>query len=211
LLSSGANKVLQSNAVTIAGSGKIDLADNKMIVNYGAVYPSPIDAIRQLISTGYNNGSWDGNGITTSSGTPTRGLGYGESSLLGITTFGGISITSPSVLVKYTYLGDANLDGKVDIQDLMQLASHWNQTSQVWTGGDFNYDGVVNVSDLYALAKDWQDGVSSPLAPSLAAIMTGLGLSTDFSPVNVPEPTALGLLGIICMGSLRRRRRRAHC
>jgi hypothetical protein len=64
------------------------------------------------------------------------------------------------VLVKYTYYGDANLDGKVDGSDYSIIDNtylHENFSNGVattpisgWYNGDFNYDGVVDGSD-YAL------------------------------------------------------------
>jgi len=35
----------------------------------------------------------------------------------------------PRWSVKYTYAGDANLDGKVDVLDLTALAQNWQSTA----------------------------------------------------------------------------------
>src|SRR5581483_7536640 len=105
--------------------------------------------------SGYNGGTWDGFGIISSTvaGAPATALGYANAAELGITTFDGQPVDDSAVLVKYTFKGDANLDGKVDVSDLGRLATGW-QTSQNWTGGDFNYDGLVDVSDLGRLATN---------------------------------------------------------
>jgi hypothetical protein len=55
-------------------------------------------------------------------------------------------VSSNDVLIKYTWLGDANLDGVVNSTDLSAMAS----TGTTWQTGDFNYDGKVNGDD-YAL------------------------------------------------------------
>ena len=44
--------------------------------------------------------------------------------------------------------GDANLDGKVDINDLTVVLSHYNQTGMTWTEGEFTGDGTVDINDL---------------------------------------------------------------
>ena len=44
--------------------------------------------------------------------------------------------------------GDANGDGKVDINDLTIVLSHFGQTGQVWSTGDFTGDGKVDINDL---------------------------------------------------------------
>jgi hypothetical protein len=51
--------------------------------------------------------------------------------------------------VKYTYGGDANLDGKVNIDDYGRIDAHVGQSGSVfgWYNGDFNYDGKINIDD----------------------------------------------------------------
>ena len=44
--------------------------------------------------------------------------------------------------------GDANLDGRVDINDLSIVLMHYNQTGMAWSQGDFNGDGKVDFNDL---------------------------------------------------------------
>lgn len=58
-------------------------------------------------------------------------------------------------------LGDANLDGRVDSQDLNAVALNWQQTNRSYDQGDFNGDGFVNSVDLNTLANSWQQSVSA--------------------------------------------------
>ena len=51
-------------------------------------------------------------------------------------------------------LGDANLDGKVDLEDLLTLYLFWNQKGY-WSSGDFNSDNQIDESDLLILAENW--------------------------------------------------------
>ena len=48
-----------------------------------------------------------------------------------------------------TFMGDANLDGKVDSADLNQLGVNWGRSNGAgWSNGDFSGDGTVDASDL---------------------------------------------------------------
>jgi secreted trypsin-like serine protease len=201
-LGSGGNKLLRTSAVSVSGAnGKIDLSDNKMIVDYTG--SSPITSIASLISSGFAAGSWSGPGIVSSlADSSLHGLGFAENSVLGLTSFGGQNVDDTSVLIGYTFFGDANLDGKVDVTDLGALATNW-QTSALWSGGDFNYDNFVDVSDLGELATNWQAGVAAsalgalPFDQALAAV--GLG------NVAVPEPANLSALAV-CLAAAASRR-----
>jgi hypothetical protein len=152
--------VVQS--LSIAGTppsamGKLDLTNNSMIVDYTGPVGSLVNDTRLHLR--------EGRLITGSAGTPlgTR-LGYGDNAVLGRTTFAGQTVDSSSLLVKFTYAGDTNLDGQVDITDLGTLATNW-QTSGPWTSGDVDstYDGFIDITDLGDLATNWQAGVGAPL------------------------------------------------
>jgi hypothetical protein len=207
ILGNGGDKVIRAKALSIS-SGMIDLSDNDMIVDYTGA--TPLTTIKGYITTGYAGGAWNGPGINSSSaqnplpnGAKTA-LGYGEASVLGLSNFSGIPVDSTSIVIKYTYAGDANLDGKVNIQDLYKLAQDYNTTSN-WTGADFNYDGVVNSADLALLAANWQMGVTSPVLGDVASLSGGLGL--PMVPAAVPEPAGAGMLGLGMIAALARRRR----
>ncbi len=174
-------------APSLAVGARVNVQNNSVIVEYPGI-AGPAATIQHQLTTGYNNGLWNGNGICTSSAIAGEtGLGWKDNA------------ATQSILVKYTYYGDTNLDGQVDIVDLGALATHW-QTSAVWSGGDFNYDGVVDISDLGLLASNWQRGVGTPLAPSFDQALAAIGLPG----ATVPEPSMIGAsLGVA--GLFRRR------
>jgi hypothetical protein len=65
----------------------------------------------------------------------------------GFTSFEGSPVLATDVLIKYTWYGDANLDGKVDGSDYSRIDSGFLAHATGWANGDFNYDNTVNGSD----------------------------------------------------------------
>ena len=69
------------------------------------------------------------------------------------------------------FRGDANLDGKVDPQDLNAIGLNWLSNGVGWAGGDFNGDRTVDPLDLNVVGLNWLRGtapVRSPRAPLVA-------------------------------------------
>ena len=92
--------------------------------------------------------------------------------------------------------GDANLDGRVNASDLMQLGSNWLQGFDhfhdgLWSSADFNADGIVDVQDLNEIGRHWQFDVGFPREADAA----------------VPEPMGylLLVLGAVALFSIARR------
>jgi hypothetical protein len=175
---------------TPAANTHLDLANNSMIIDYAGT--SPLSTIQSYLQLGYANGAWNGAGGINSSAadSTTFALGLADNHALNLSNFAGLVVNANDVLIKFTYYGDANLDGKVNATDLGALATHWQQTGAVWTGGDFNYDGSVDIRDLYLLAHNWKQGVGAPLGTSLDQVLASFGLPD----VSVPEPAMAGML-----------------
>jgi hypothetical protein len=98
--------------------------------------------------------------------------------------------------VKYTYNGDANLDGRVNADDYFRIDSGFlaQLDDPTWRDGDFNYDGTINADDYFLIDS--------------AFLGQGGALGDVVRAVAVPEPTAAGALCIAGMLMRRRRRRR---
>ena len=75
--------------------------------------------------------------------------------------------------------GDANLDGRVDINDLTVVLANYNQTGMVWSNGEFTGSGTVDINDLTIVLANYNQT---------------FGAASDIKAV--PEPTCLALLGI---------------
>ena len=70
--------------------------------------------------------------------------------------------------------GDANGDGRVDINDLTIVLAHYNQTGMVWSQGEFTGDGTVDINDLTIVLAHYNDTTGA----------SGVGIAP------VPEPAA---------------------
>jgi len=151
-------KVRPTGVVNFNG-GQIDLSPGGMIVDHSGG-ASPIAALRARIVQGYANGAWNGAGIMSSlaATTPGRAIGYAEATDIFTTfpaSFMGQSVNAQTVLMRYTYAGDANLDATVDTVDFNLLAANFSQSGKNWVNGDFNYDATVDTVDFNLLASNF--------------------------------------------------------
>jgi autotransporter-associated beta strand protein len=131
-----------------AGTGKLDLAGNDMMIHNGN-----LAQITGEIGRGYNLAHWNGAGGISSSAaavSTNTGLGVELNSANGsqlFATFDGQTATATDVLVKYTYYGDADLSGTVNSIDYGLIDNGLNMSLAGWRNGDFNYDGRINGDD----------------------------------------------------------------
>jgi len=192
--------LIRTGSLSISGTGgRLDLANNSMIVDYST--SSPVDSVRNWIIAGFHGGVWDGDGIVSSLADGSHGLGYGEaSSVLGPTggQFAGESVDATAVLVRYTYYGDANLDGAVNFADLLVLAQNYNQTGRSWSEGDFDYDPagqVTNFGDLLKLAQNYNRMPSSPQVTAAAPASEAGSPAAGSEPAAGPGEQYMSALG----------------
>jgi hypothetical protein len=166
-LASGGNKMLVLTSLTINGSGKLDMFDNDLLLNYTGA--SQLAAIQALINSGRNGGDWLGNGITSTSArthvSQITTLGAMEATDYDIANgagslFNGVDPDSTAVLVKYTYYGDTDFNGSVDGDDYSRTDSGFNLGQGGWLNGDSDGNGFVDGDDyaLLDLAFNLQSG-----------------------------------------------------
>jgi hypothetical protein len=66
--------------------------------------------------------------------------------------FRGMGVVGGDVIVMYTYVGDANLDGFISGDDYSAIDfSAGTAGASGWTNGDFNYDGFISGDDYSAI------------------------------------------------------------
>jgi endonuclease I len=206
-------QTLSVNTVTTT-IGTFDLTSRAMVIK-----GSNLAAVTALISEGYNNGDWLGEGIASSAAAidPNflTAIGFASNADAAYTEFEGISgLDGDDVLLKFTYYGDADLTGSVDLDDFnLFLAGYQDpaNVSQTWIYGDFDYTGSVNLDDFNLFLAAYQaNGV--PLSALAGAIDLSNLSATDQSLMlaavaAVPEPAGFTVLTLAAGVVLLRRKR----
>jgi len=196
----------QLTSLSITGNGVLDIRNNHLILSYGA--SDPMSTIYGYLLSGYSNDAMDGPGIFSSDARiPENGRQYGVGFADGKDgVVAGLS--SGQIEIKYTLLGDANLDGVVNGSDFSILAANFGLGATNWDQGNFWFSSSVNGSDFSALAANFgqgDNGAAVSVSPAdfaaLDAFAQANGLMAD-----VPEP---GMIGALVMAPLLLGRRRA--
>jgi hypothetical protein len=199
--------------IGIASGAKLDLTDNKLVAHdpVGSATGGTYNGVSGLIQSGRNGGGWNGSGIITSSasgnvtslGIATAQQAKGLATATTTAVFAGQTVTGSDTLVMYTYGGDANLDGKINVDDYGHIDSNVVLPGVAgWFNGDFNYDGKINVDD-YGI-------IDSNVPIQGAPFPTGGGTSVPLSSAAsvVPEPASFALVMFGAGSSLLLRRTR---
>jgi hypothetical protein len=67
------------------------------------------------------------------------------------------TVDDTSVLVKYTYGGDADLDGMITTGDYFAIDSGFANAARMWIGGDYDLNGVINGDDYFWIDSNYVD------------------------------------------------------
>jgi autotransporter-associated beta strand protein len=228
---------------TAAGTSKIgslwlypgtrfDLTDNDLVVSTTNSYYTYSELVG-VIKSGRANGSWTGEGIMSSTAAASNGvnaIGIAKATDLFNSfpaTFSGQTITANDALIKYTYNGDTDLDGRVNFDDYVRTDNGFNNHLTGWVNGDFDYNGSVNFDDyvLIDLAFNMQSGTlgramsflngTDPSSrgmdePALQMVQQHAHqFGGDFGQafiIAVPEPAMCSILLPVALMAVRRRR-----
>jgi hypothetical protein len=197
------------SSLTIAAGGQFDLSNNHFILTYSS--SDPLSTIAGYLKSGFNNGAWNGSGIISSAAAANHAYGVGFADGKDGVVAG---LSSGQIEVKYTLLGDANLDGTVNGSDFSILAANFGTGARNWDQGNFLFSSSVNGSDFAALAANFGQGDSGA---GVAVSQTDIAALDSFAIANglplptiaaVPEPACMGLMAMAGLGALGRRRRR---
>src|SRR5205823_3993505 len=201
-----AGGVSRVRLLSMTPGAQLDLTNNSLVITgqpVGTLSGSTYAGVTGLIQSGRNGGNWNGSGIVTSSaGGILTTLGVASAAQAkniaptDTSTWNGQTVSGSDTLVMYTYGGDANLDGKIDISDYGRIDFNVPLGIGGWFNGDFNYDGKIDISDYGII--DFNVGIQGP--------PLGSGAQASVASVAaVPEPT--GLLPLLGLFALPRRRR----
>jgi hypothetical protein len=183
--------------LSINPAAALDLTDNDLVVQYGT-NPSSFTTIRDFVLNGYSpTPDPSKSGIISSTGQSTGNtiLAVFDNALVGVSewpTGSGNTVVANSVLGKYTYFGDMDLDGQVTAGDYGVLDANLGSTppaGAAWVSGDADLDGTVTSGDYGILDANLGAGAGNPLLPAAA---------------SVPEPSTLAGLAL-GLFALRRR------
>ena len=147
-------RVINTTGLNITGSGKLDLNDNDLLLDYtGATQYASIQA---KIASGRNGGLWNGAGIISTAAknrvpkNTTLGILEGSDfkAFYGAAaTFDGQALDTSAILVKYTWYGDTDFNGVVNFDDYARADSGFTLHKTGWVNGDFDGNGAVNFDD----------------------------------------------------------------
>jgi hypothetical protein len=195
--------------LSLSGTGTLNLHQANLVVDYDPS-PNPYDDVAEAVKNAWNSGTWDASGITCDGDANTYALGVADNNDPDFATRphledDTVPVDPTSVLVRYTFYGNANLDDRVDAADLSKLLGNFGtilpnpDDIMGWFLGNFNYDDRVDAADLSKLLGNWGE------------IEGAGGLSDGPAPVGggvpTPEPATLALLALGAGAMLARRRR----
>jgi len=171
------------NAPTITG---VDLLTGTIFANDNTGEQSAAQTLPQFWngSVVTSTGTVSANGLLATVTVDATGVALGSAYSLnlagtpnGDTDFAGIPANVTNGHLFVSYYGDANLDGKVDFNDLVILARHFGMSGATWANGDFDGDGKVDFNDLVLLARNYGHTVPQPAGAALAQDLSAEPLS----------------------------------
>ena len=192
--------VVTTNALGITTGGTLDLASNDLVIHNttATIANQTLTNVVGLLQSGLNTaqGYWNGAGIDSSwaatRGTQLTALGtiLNKNQVTGNPLYasmdGQTGLSATDVLIRYTFFGDANLDGHVDGSDYTLIDYGYNIGATGWFNGDFNFDGIVDGSDYTMIDNAFN--IQTPNALAATSVVASPATS-GVSKVAVPLAT----------------------
>jgi hypothetical protein len=171
----GALRTLRTDNLSIAANGRLDLNDNDLVVTDG-----DFAAIQALVFQGFGGTT----GITSSTSNGSQILALFDNALAGLTEWNGQTVAPNAIIGRYTFFGDANLDGQVTGDDYTVIDSNLDTDPPVgleWLSGDMNLDGIVTGDDYTVIDSNLglAELASRPLAPSSLFSVKPIEISSE--------------------------------
>jgi hypothetical protein len=178
------NRYLDTKGLAIGASGKLDLNDNDIVVEYSSGPFVAYDQVWAWIVSGYSS-EVDSTkvGILSTSGQQAGGLTVLEIIDNAMTEApewpagSGNAIPVHAIIGKYTYFGDSDWDGQVTPQDYTAIDANLGATQDrriAMLSGDLDFDNVVTPQDYTVVDASLGVGVGNPLSlPAKQALELG--------------------------------------
>lgn len=177
-----AQATLSIAELNLQAGSRLDIGHGRVVIAAGGMSEQ---GLRAAILDGRDAGDWRGeSGIVSSqvasSAAGTRAVGYAVAQ-------------DGSATVAYSAPGDTNLDGLVDLVDLLGIlasGTYEQAAAASWSQGDFNYDGSSDLLDLLSVLGSGTYDAGSYLGSATPAA----------GAVAVPEPGSLALFVSLAAG-----------
>lgn len=184
--------------------GQFDITNHDLIIRN-----STFEEVQNWITTGKV--------ITSKAGTA---VGYARVEDLGLDSFDTVAVGVTDILIKDTYAGDADLDGKITTVDFAQIDAAFLSGDFAWGGaqwinGDCNHDGFIDLTDFALMDAAFTlysqtNGYAALARAQADAARFGSAFTAIYDAAlasAIPEPGSLGVL-VLGVGCLMKRRRR---
>ena len=183
---------VQLDGTTGAWQGTLDLTSDKLIVENSPTHAAAFATLQNQALFGRTNTA----GIISTTPPPNSAIAVIDNGALAtpFTTFGGVAVDSNSILLTVALLGDANVDGHVDLTDLSTVLNNFGSSTSAWTSGNFDGGSTIDLTDLSDVLNNFGAASSSASAGSLASATS-----------SAPEPTSLAALMMATPILLKRR------
>jgi uncharacterized delta-60 repeat protein len=195
-LTADGSKFLRTGAIAMSPTSKLDLQNNNMIIDATAETRDAVHAaVRGLVAAARNASTrWGGPGITSSSAAARPVTTLAAMVNPGLETLSGQPVDADDVLVKYTYNGDASLDGRINADDYFRIDQGFltQPANPSYRQGDFNYDGRVNADDYFLIDQGFLGqgaplSAQPPTALSASLSATAADAATSFTVTSSQE------------------------
>jgi hypothetical protein len=166
-----------ANYLSVGYGQTLDIGNDTLIVPYTSG-TDPVSLYASYLTAGYSGGNWNSWGIVSSSAaantSSTVGVGYYDN--------------GSQVIIRCTWIGDANLDGQINADDLSLMLLGQAQGGTRWQDGNFNYDTQVNADDWikFMYVNAYSNGQIIPAtAPAFA--QTQIAAANDLTDLLDPS------------------------
>jgi hypothetical protein len=172
VMTANGNRYFQTRALSIAPDTHLDLNDNDLLVDYDSG-AGPYTDVDFWVTTGYSSEP----NPTLPGIISTTGQNAGGNTILALFNNlfyeagewppgSGNTIDPTTIVGKYTYFGDLDMDGQVTPQDYTAIDANLGSQSLIgraWLSGDADLDGTVTPQDYTTIDASLGLGVGHPI------------------------------------------------